>query len=136
MEVNPMNINRWNVVVVLCLAVLLLTACGSQQPAVENETAEEGYLPQAQEPTDPHSVDRLTEESTTGQLQAVDLVGKTVTIKDSEGNSQTFFFSESTEIIGAADAQGLTGRQGNPVIVRHTDREGRKMAVHIEIVGS
>jgi hypothetical protein len=114
------------------LTMLFLAACSSQEPAVE--TTPETDLPEpVQESTIPSPpIERV--EPMSGQLQAVDLTAQTLTIRDMENNEQTFYFSPSTEIIGAAGAQGLSSQQGNQVIVRHTDLEGRRTAVSVEIV--
>jgi len=130
-----MHFHRWNVFMVICLAAFSLAACSSPEPAVENEAAENADLPPvAPESTDPIPPFGGIEQSTSGQLQSVDVVARTLTIKDIQGTDQTFSFSDSTEIIGAAGVQGLTGQQGNQVLVRHADLEGRKMAVRVEIV--
>ena len=123
---------RFSLILVICLATLSLTACSSNEPTPDtsatkpSETTSPAPPPAA--PSDPVS------QSTIGQLQKVDLPARTVTIKNLDGNAETFFFTESTQIVGTADAQGLSVREGSQVTVGYTDKDGRKTAVRIEVV--
>jgi hypothetical protein len=63
----------------------------------------------------------------------VDLVAKTLTIKDAAGQEQTFSFTDSTEVAGVAGTQGLSNQQGSQVIVRYLEQD-RHTAVRIEFV--
>jgi hypothetical protein len=60
-------------------------------------------------------------------------VAKTLTIKDAAGKEQTFSFTDSTDVAGAAGSQGLSNQQGNQVIVRYLEQDPHT-AVRIEIV--
>jgi hypothetical protein len=50
-----------------------------------------------------------------GELKSIDMNSKTLVLKDATGSERTFSFSDSTGIIGAPGAQGLSGRQGSHV---------------------
>lgn len=130
-----MNSHRLIPVLVICLATLSLSACGSPEPAIENEAAQVPSEPQiSPEPIAPSASMEPMEETTAGELQAVDIAANTFTLRDIVGNEETFYFSETTEIIGAEDAQGLSGAQGNQVVVYHTEQDDRRVAVRIEII--
>jgi hypothetical protein len=126
-----MNTHRWNGFVV-CLAVLLLTACSSPEPVVENDPNVIAEPPQAA--SEPVAPPALPEQWIAGELQAVDLNARTFTIREAEGTDQTLHFSESTEIVGAPDAQGLSGQQGAQVTAYYMDAGDTKMAARVEII--
>jgi ABC-type Fe3+-hydroxamate transport system substrate-binding protein len=131
-----MNSRSKIVVLAIFIAALSLAACSSEQPAAQSNTAKTPSQPQplAQAPTTPAAPPSdASTETTTGKLQNVDLTAKTMVIKDADGQDQTFKFSESTEIVGVAGAQGLSGEQGNQVIIHHVMRDGARQAVRIEI---
>jgi hypothetical protein len=131
---ETMRLRYWSVWIVICLTTLSLGACSQESP-VENTPATTSDLPPVvQEPAAPSPVAEPTEQSISGQLRAVDVAAKTVTISDSQGIDQTFAFSDSTEIVGTAGAQGLTGQQGNQITVHYGERDGSKMAVRIEVI--
>jgi hypothetical protein len=130
--------SRFKVIVVLivCGAALSLGACSREEPAPPpKDAASVQPLPTAQEPaaSAAQPASGAVEETTTGKLLNVDLTAETIVVKDAEGNDQTFSFSASTQIVGVPDAQGLTGEQGNEVVIRHVLRDGKKQAVRIEI---
>ena len=50
-----------------------------------------------------------------GDLKSLDMNSKTLVLKDATGSERTFSFSDSTGIIGAPGAQGLSGKQGSHV---------------------
>jgi len=125
-----MNMHRPVVFVVICLAVSL-AACSTQQPTQSSEKA------QASQPAPPPAPQPLASSAPTqsaiGQLQDVNLTDKTLTIKNTEGNSETFSFTETTEIVGTSDAQGLATQRGSQVAVTFAEQDGRKMAQRVEI---
>jgi hypothetical protein len=123
-----MNMHRPVVFVVICLAVSL-AACSTQQPAQSSEKA------QASQPAPPPQplASSAPTQSAIGQLQDVNLTDKTLTIKNTEGNSETFSFTETTEIVGTSDAQGLSTQRGSQVAVTFAEQDGRKMAQRVEI---
>lgn len=130
-----MNSHRWIFIFVVCFAASSLVACGSQEPAAEDDFAQAPAEPLV--PQEPAPVTEPAEpigQLAVGELQAVDLAAETLMLKDMEGNEHTFSFSDTTEIVGAPGAQGLSDQQGNQVIVQHTEQDGRNVAVRIEMI--
>ena len=122
---------RFSLILLISLATLSLAACSSNEPPTDTSAtkpAETSSTPATSAPSDPVS------KSTVGELQKVDLAARTVTIKNGDGNTETFFFTESTQIVGTADAQGLSLREGSQVTVGYTVKDGHKTAVRIEVV--
>jgi len=86
----------------------------------------------------------------TGELQRVDMAGKTITVRVDNGMEQTFKFDDNTMVMGlegqpqasapsksgkAANAsiQNLVGKEGSEVAVQWRDENGAKMATHINV---
>jgi hypothetical protein len=130
-----MKARLWNLTLFVCIAVWPLAAC-RQEPAAKNETPQPSAVqpPAASEPVAaaPATATDNTQVAT-GELRDVDLLAKTLTIKNAEGKDQTFSFTDSTEISGGAGTQGLSHQQGNQVTVRYLEQD-RNTAVRIEIV--
>jgi hypothetical protein len=125
----------WILTLLVCMAVWPLAACSRQEPAAKDQT---GQRPAEQPPAAPlpasaASATAPDAQTATGELRNVDLVAKTLTIKDAAGKEQTFSFTDSTEVAGAAGSQGLSNQQGNQVIVRYLEHDPHT-AVRIEIV--
>jgi hypothetical protein len=93
----------------LCL-IAALAACrtGDETPPPAQETQQ----PRSSSDVAPPAPVELTAE---GELKSVDMNTKTLVVKDSAGGERTFSFSDSTGIIGAPGAQGLSGKQGSRV---------------------
>jgi hypothetical protein len=95
----------------LCL-IAALAAC---------RTGDNENRPPAEETQQPRSSsDVITpaapvEITAEGELKSIDMNSKTLVLKDATGSERTFSFSDSTGIIGAPGAQGLSGRQGSHV---------------------
>jgi len=123
---------RFRLILVICLATLSLTACSS--PAPDKSATKPSETSPTQQPPSTSTLNEPLPQSTVGELQEVDLAARTVTIKNAEGMPEIFFFTESTQIVGTADAQGLSIRKGSQVTVGYTDKDGRKTAVRIEVV--
>ena len=118
-----------------CVAAWALVACSSQEPAAKNQTVQRpAEQPRATpEPATAPSATAPDTHVATGELRSVDLLAKTLTIKNAAGNEQTFSFTDSTEIAGASGSQGLSNQQGNQVMVRYLEQDDHS-AVRIEIV--
>jgi Cu/Ag efflux protein CusF len=131
-----MKSRLWILTLIVCMAVWSLAACSRQEPAAENQTAQRSaeQPPAAAEPATAPSATAPDAQLATGELRSVDLLGKTLTIKNAAGNEQMFSFTDSTEIAGAAGTQGLSSQQGNQVMVRYLEQDGHNTAVRIEIV--
>jgi len=86
----------------------------------------------------------------TGELQRVDMAGKTITIRVDNGMEQTFKTDDNTMVMGlegqpqpsapsksgkAANAsiRNLVGKEGSEVTVQWRDENGAKMATHINV---
>jgi Cu/Ag efflux protein CusF len=126
----------WILTLIVCMAVWALAACSRQEPAAKNQTVQPSaeQPPAAPEPaTAAASATAPDAQAATGELKSVDLVTKTLTIKNAAGNEQTFSFTDSTEVAGATGSQGLSNQQGNQVVVRYLEQD-RHTAVRIEIV--
>jgi hypothetical protein len=125
----------WILTLIVCTAVWSLAACSRQEPAAKTQTVQRSaeQPPAAPEPATAASATASNTQAATGELREVDLLAKTLTIKDASGKEQTFAFTDSTEVAGAAGSQGLSNQQGNQVIVRYLEQD-RHTAVRIEIV--
>ena len=86
----------------------------------------------------------------TGELQRVDMAGKTITVRVDNGMEQTFKFDDNTMVMGlegepqasapsksgkAANAsiQNLVGKEGSEVTLQWRDENGAKTATHINV---
>ena len=125
----------WILTLIVCMAVWALAACSRQEPAAKNQTVQRSaeQPPATPEPATAASATAPDTQVATGELRSVDLLAKTLTIKNAAGNEQTFSFTDSTEIAGASGSQGLSNQQGNQVMVRYLEQDGHS-AVRIEIV--
>jgi hypothetical protein len=128
----------WILISIACVALWPLAACSSQEPATPDQTIQQ---PAEQPPTatdqaaaPPSATAPAAAQIVTGELRSVDAQAKSLTVRDAAGSEQTFSFTDSTEIVGAAGAQGISAQQGNPLTVHYIEQEGRKMAVRIEVM--
>jgi hypothetical protein len=123
------------ILTLICVAVLPLAACSRQEPAAKNQPVQRSaeQPPTAPEPASAASAIPPDAHVVTGELRSVDPLAKTLTIKNTAGNEQTFSFTDSTDIAGASGSQGLSTQQGNQVIVRYLGQDDHT-AVRIEIV--
>ena len=130
-----MKTRLWILTLLVCMAVWALAACSSQAPAAKNQTVERSaeQPPAAPQPATAASATAPDAQAATGELRNVDVVTKTLTIKDAAGKEQTFSFTDSTEVVGASGSQGLSNQQGNQVIVHYLEQD-RHTAVRIEMV--
>jgi Cu/Ag efflux protein CusF len=126
----------WFLTLIVCMAVWPLAACSRQEPAAQNQTIQRSaeQPPAAPEPATAASAIAPDAQVATGELRSVDLLAKSLTIKNAAGNEQIFSFTDSTDIAGAAGSQGLSSQQGNQVTVRYLEQDGHNTAVRIEIV--
>src|SRR5256712_1313506 len=86
----------------------------------------------------------------TGELQRVDMAGKTITVRVHNGMEQTFKFDDNTMAMGLegqpqanassksgkasnASIQNLGGKEGSEFTVQWLDENGAKMATHIKV---
>lgn len=132
----------------ICSMVLLVAlGCGpaaerseeplGQEPAPGEEPL--GVEPQEpiepQEPTAPQEpAGEAQEQVMSGEITKVDVEGQSLWVK-AEDAEHTISFSDETEIIGAAGAQGLAGREGARVTVHYQDDLGTKRATRIVLEG-
>jgi len=132
----PMKSRLWILTLFVCIAVWPHAACSRQEPAAENQTAQPSVEqpPAAPEPATAASATAPNAQVATGELRSVDLQAKTLTVKNAAGSEQTFSFTDSTDVAGAAGSQGLSNQQGNQVMVHYLEQDGRNTAVRIEIV--
>jgi len=130
-----MKPHLWILTLIVCVAVWALAACSRQEPAAKDQTVQRSaeQPPVAPESATAASATASDARTATGELRDVDLLAKTLTIKDAAGKEQTFSFTDSTEVAGAAGTQGLSNQQGNQVTVRYLEQD-RHTAVRIEIV--
>ena len=121
----------------LVFLVWPLSACSNQEPAsADSQTATQQPLEQPPTAQEPESAPSVTETArvNVGTLQNVDLQSKTFTIQDETGKQVTFSFSDSTEITGASGSEGLSGQQGNQLMVHYTEQAGGNTAIRIQII--
>jgi hypothetical protein len=126
----------WILTLFVCMAVWSLAACSRQEPAAKTQTVQPSaeQPPTVPEPVAGAPATAPDTQIATGELKDVDLLAKTLTIKNAAGKEQTFSFTDSTDISGgAAGRQGLSNQQGNQVIVHYLEQD-RNTAVRIEIV--
>ena len=130
-----MRTRLWILTLLVCMAVWPLAACSRQEPAAKDQTVQRPAEQPPAEPQPPTAASAIPADAqaATGELRNVDLVAKTLTIKDAAGTEQTFSFTDSTVVAGAAGSQGLANQQGNQVIVRYLEQD-RHTAVRIEMV--
>ena len=127
---------------VLLLIVLLVAcfaaACSGPEPANNRQAPAVSSEPKAPAPSaGASSAPGATSQISTGTLQSVDLTARTFVIKNPAGNEETFEFSDTTEITGAAGTQALSGKQGGQVTVHHlTQPDGRHVATKIELTSN
>jgi hypothetical protein len=127
----------WILISIACVALWPLAACSSQEPAAPDQTIQQPaeQPPTATEPAiAPSATAPAAAQIATGELRSVDAQAKTLTVRDAAGTEQLFSFTDSTEIVGAAGAQGISAQQGNPLMVHYIEQDGRKMAVRIEVM--
>jgi hypothetical protein len=123
--------------IVPLMTVAGLTACSGSDPAVDQASlAPMTY----QEPSTPASpqVDAVpAEQHLSGQLAEIDMNAKTFVIKDTQGNAQSFMFSETTKLTGGGGAKDLSGQEGHNATVRYVEMNNLKSAVQIHVeIGS
>jgi hypothetical protein len=98
----------------------------SQPPATETQQTSRS-TPAAATPATPAE---LTVE---GELRTIDVNAKTLVLKDASGADRTFSFTDSTGIIGAPGAQGLSGKQGSHTRIGYVTQGDTSVANWIEI---
>src|SRR5438128_9216493 len=86
----------------------------------------------------------------TGELQRVDMAGKTISIRVDNGMEQTFKFDDNTMVAGLegqaqpnapaktgkttnAMIRNLVGKEGSEVNVQWRDENGAKVATHVDV---
>ena len=95
----------WILISIVCVALWPLAACSSQEPAAPDQTIQPAEQPPtATEPgiAPPSATAPASAQIATGELRSVDTQAKTLTVRDAAGSEQTFSFTDSTEIVGAA----------------------------------
>lgn len=68
-----------------------------------------------------------------GELVKVDAEAKTLSVKTADGAEVMFSYTDSTEITGAAGAQGLATSAGSKVTVHYTTKDQSKIATKVEV---
>jgi hypothetical protein len=126
-----MNRYRWLLMAPLCLAAVFSVACSTQEeyPAQTAPSAPAEVRPETAPTTSPDLSSALV---TTGELLRVDLAANTFAIRTAEGREEILMFSESTQVLGAASAQGLSSQTGSQVRVYYLEQDGQKRAIRVE----
>ena len=119
---------------VCVLSALMLFACERNQGVQAGyEQGNTGtYQPRPVPP--PKGEVQLNEM--TGELQRVDMGGKTFSIRVDNGMEQTFKFDNDITILGLqgkASVRDLIGKEGSELTVRWTDADGAKMATRVDV---
>ena len=155
-EVKIMN--KFFILSLVCiLSGLMLAACQREQGVqAGNEQGRTGeYQPRSApsgeaEQSQAQQGQAQQGQEMTGELQRVDMAGKTITVRVDNGMEQTFKFDDNTMVMGlegqpqasapsksgkAANAsiQNLVGKEGSEVTVQWRDENGAKMATHINV---
>ena len=69
-----------------------------------------------------------------GELVKVDLENKTLTIKTEKGDEMSFQYDSNTSVEGKEKGvEGLSSESGTSLVVRYKDKDGKKLAIKIEI---
>jgi len=127
------------------LAGFLMIGCQREQGVqAANEQNNTGtYQPR---PAPKGEVEQKPE--TSGELQRVDMAGRTFIVRVDDGMEQTFKFDENTTVMGlenqpaAAGKTGkvsnravrnLVGKEGSEVTVQWQDQDGAKVATDIDV---
>jgi hypothetical protein len=114
----------------LCL-IAGLAACRSSEKDIQPPAQESQQTSRtSSDVVTPAAPVELTVE---GELKSINADAKTLVIKDASGSERTFSFSDSTGIIGAPGAQGLSGKQGSHVRVGYVMQGDISSANWIEI---
>jgi hypothetical protein len=99
-----------------------------EQPAVEPAPGIE--FPRVPSVSD----DAVGQISVSGRLMEVDPGEMTFRIEADDGAEQTFRYTESTEVTGVAEGQGLAAQAGSPVDVFYDDDDfSPPVALRIEV---
>jgi hypothetical protein len=69
-----------------------------------------------------------------GQLSKVDSTAKTIILKGTDDKEMTFSYNDTTQVVGADDIQGLTGKTGASLKVSYRDNRGSNQATKIEVL--
>lgn len=122
----------------IVLTALVLVAAAAQGAAAQDPQPppQEQVPPQPQEPQEPEAQEPAAEALTAeGELVSVDTEAQTITIKAADGTEQQFGYNDQTEVVGAADVAGLSGRSGARVTVHFEegDTPDARMATKIEV---
>jgi hypothetical protein len=123
---------RFHLALAVCLLSFFLAACSGPEQSTEQE--KQTAAPRAQESTRALPPNENVQQSSIGELQEVDLATRTLTIRSVNGGMESFFFTESTEISGAADAQGLSVQKESQVRIDYANLDGRKTAVRVLVI--
>lgn len=68
-----------------------------------------------------------------GELVKVDADAKTLSVRTADGAEMTFSYTDTTEITGAAGAQGLATSAGSKVTVHYTTKDQSRIATRVEV---
>jgi hypothetical protein len=108
-------------------------ACSGSEP----ETVDQTSLPAVQEPGPPAPLVAEArppaEQFLAGQLTEIDLDGKTLVLKDTQGNAHSIAFSETTKLTGGGGARDLRGQEGHNATIRYVEMNNLKSAVQIHV---
>lgn len=123
---------------ILACAALLALALPGCGPGTETEPAEETAANEAPAPFESAPADEpavaAESRAVTGEIQSVDLDAKTLTLLQSDNTTMEYWFTETTEIVGAAGTQGLAGEQGSRATIYFDGQSDPPIAERIEIM--
>jgi hypothetical protein len=128
-----MNSRLFSAALGICLVTFSLPACSNTQPG-EEDTVQTPIEQPAQDPVIAVPADRPIEQAAVGELLDVNFETSMVTIEDAEGREAAFAFTDTTHIVGAANTEGLSSRQGSRVMVHYLEQNGVRTAVRIEVI--
>lgn len=108
----------------------LVAACGGEEPVAGKPAAPAVATPAQAQPRTPAPP---AEKYIAGQVQQIDTDARTLVLKDTKGVEQTFSFSDTTSITGAANLKNLSTQEGRPATIRYIDQGSGKSAIQIHI---
>jgi Cu/Ag efflux protein CusF len=108
---------------VCVLLIFALTAFAQQAPA----PGERGGPPAQQNPP------QATDKNYTGTLSKVDLTAKEITVKGSDNKEMVFTFTDTTQMSGFENSQGLSGKTGSNLKITYRENRGANVASKIEV---
>lgn len=112
------------------LPVAVLTLACAPERTEEALPEEPGA---ASEPAAPQASAEAAPSVMQGAIASVNSEQQTFTIDADDGTQRRFTYTDATEVVGAPGVQGLTGRDGDRVVVHYREDLDANVALKIEL---